>query len=555
MPLVKPTPPTFDAAAWPRLPFPERLRLAAQDWAVNGFGAPAATYSFYLAKLAVYVGLWMFFVGRTPGLGAPTELASWWAEPIAFQKAILWTLAFEGLGFGCASGPLTARYLPPVSAFLHFARPGTIRLPPWPDRVPLTAGDRRSPVDAGLYVLHLALVLRVLLAPDLDLTHLFPVVVVLSVLGLRDKTVFLASRSEHYLTTIVVFLFAGDLIAGSKVVQVAIWWWAATSKLNLHFPAVIAVMLSNHPLLPRRLRRALFRDYPDDLRPSRLPFTLAHAGTVVEYAFPVLLLLGTGGTLTRVGLVVMVAFHLYILTSVPVAVPLEWNVLVIYAGLFLFGAHADVRAWDIDSPLLVAFLLLAVVLVPVVGNLSPARVSFLPSMRYYAGNWGFSWWLFRDDAIDRLDDGAVVTVSRDVATQLERFFDPETATTLMARGMAFRAMHLHGRVLPDLAVRAVDDVERYDIRDGEMIAGRVLGWNFGDGHLHHEQLLAAVQARCGFAPGELRCIFVESQPMGRPTLHWRIVDAADGQLEEGHARVRDLIERQPWPHATSGGRP
>ena len=39
-----------------------------------------------------------------------------------------------------------------------------------------------------------------------------------------------------------------------------------------------------------------------------------------------------------------------------------------------------------------------------------------------------------------------------------------------------------------------------------MVAGVVLGCNFGDGHFHDEQLLAAVQERCGFAPGELRVV-------------------------------------------------
>ena len=39
-------------------------------------------------------------------------------------------------------------------------------------------------------------------------------------------------------------------------------------------------------------------------------------------------------------------------------------------------------------------LLAASVVVPVLGNLLPGRISFLPSMRYYAGNWAMSVWFF-----------------------------------------------------------------------------------------------------------------------------------------------------------------
>ena len=37
-------------------------------------------------------------------------------------------------------------------------------------------------------------------------------------------------------------------------------------------------------------------------------------------------------------------------------------------------------------------------MVPVLGNLLPEKISFLPSMRYYAGNWATSHWLFRIDS-------------------------------------------------------------------------------------------------------------------------------------------------------------
>jgi hypothetical protein len=167
-------------------------------------------------------------------------------------------------------------------------------------------------------------------------------------------------------------------------------------------------------------------------------------------------------------------------------------------------------------------------------------------MRYYAGNWPASVWLFRGDRYRKLDRGLRKT-SPWVYDQLARFYDRRTAVGLVGKVMAFRLMHLHGRALGPLVRRAIDrPLGEYEWVDGELVCGLALGWNFGDGHLHDERLLASVQAQCGFEVGELRCIFIESQPLGRPRLHWRIADAKLGVLEEGHVSVRELLARQPW---------
>jgi hypothetical protein len=126
-----------------------------------------------------------------------------------------------------------------------------------------------------------------------------------------------------------------------------------------------------------------------------------------------------------------------------------------------------------------------------------------------------------------------------------------TSVGVVSRVMAFRLMHLHGRALSTLVPRAVVHPEAYEWVDGEVVAGMVLGWNFGEGHLHSEQLLHTVQDQCSFDEGELRCIMVESQPLGRHTLHYRIRDAKTGELEHGEADVRELRKLQPW--AASNG--
>lgn len=328
MGLTTPKQPDFEVAEWLLQPYFERVRMMCGAWAMQGFGAPGAAYLFYVVKLIVYVSGFVLAASTIGGIGDLRELGSRWSETIVFQKAVLWTLLYEILGFGCGSGPLTGRYVPPVTAFIYFLRAGTTRLPPFP-RLPLTAGHRRSAADVALYSACIVLVLRAL-ASKPTAGVLAPIPLVLCVVGLRDKTVFLAARSEHYLLLVVVFLFEDDVIAGSKAVQLALWLGAASSKLNRHFPSVIAVMMSNNPLLrSRRLRRLLYRDLPRDMRVSWLPTAIAHGATAIEFLFPLLLAFGTGGRLTMVALAVMVAFHLIILTSFPLGVPLEWNVVFI----------------------------------------------------------------------------------------------------------------------------------------------------------------------------------------------------------------------------------
>jgi len=134
-----------------------------------------------------------------------------------------------------------------------------------------------------------------------------------------------------------------------------------------------------------------------------------------------------------------------------------------------------------------------------------------------------------------------------VLDQLARIgYDRKAGVGVLSRLMAFRLMHLHGRVHSMLVPKAVDRFEDYVWLDGEFLAGIVLGYNFGDGHLHDEELLQAVQEQCGFEDGELRCIMVEAQPLGRQSLHWRIADAKTGVREQGHLAVKDLICRTPW---------
>ena len=558
MKLVAPTLPDYDPLEWERMPFSARARLVCTSWAEQGYGTPLVIFAAYLLKIAGYVGGWLLWCSTSPALGGPTTVATWWLDPLAFQKAILWSMMFEVLGLGCGSGPLTGRYLPPMGGALYFLRPGTLKSPPargWA----VIGGDRRGVLEVTLYAGLLGALGWALMSSQPGPIELAVPLVLLAALSLCDATIFLAARGEHYALTVLVMVLSGSedqWIAGAMGVQAALWFFAGFSKLNRHFPAVVGVMMSNSPVwFPRWIRRRMYRRFPEDLSPSRLATWLGHGGTALELSVPLVLLSLGSETQLLVGMGLMLALHLFITTNVPMGVPLEWNVLVVYGSFALFWAHPAVTVLDM-SPLVGALVLLCSVCVPLVGNLKPAWVSFLPSMRYYAGNWAMSVWLFRGESYRKLAQGLTMT-SPWVEDQLAPLYDRPTRVGLLGKVMAFRLMHVHGRtvgmMLPRM-LRVPDGgggtrdarLSEYTWTDGELVAGLTLGWNLGDGHLHDARLLEAIQRACGFEPGELRCLFVESQPLLGRTLHARVHDACDGPLYEEYVDVTRLLARQPW---------
>ena len=563
MGFLKPDLPQVDMAEWSKGTRSEKIRPMARHWAEVGFGTPIALHLFYVVKILLYILFAWLIVFATKGIEGFTNVKAWYAEPIVFQKVVLYTMLFEVVGLGCGFGPLNNRFFPPMGSILYWMRFGTIRLPPWPDRVPLTRGTNRKPVDVALYALLLIMLVTALFTdgsgpiPELGTTigvlptwEIVMILLLLGMAGLRDKVIFLAARGEVYATLTVTFLFGGvDVIVAAKLVFLVIWMGAATSKLNKHFPFVISTMMSNNPLMrPRWLKRRFFEKFPDDLRPGLLSRLFAHVSTFIEMFVPLALFFAPVGWPLKVAAIVMVVFHLGILTAIPMGVPLEWNVFMIFGMLALFVGHANLRLTDVKDPVPVAILFALIAGIVIAGNLFPRKISFLPGMRYYAGNWDTTLWCIKPSASDKIGRGIVAIASMPQA-QMERFYgSPEAAQIPIYMGYAFRGFNTHGRALFTLAHRAMagHDEDDYVITDGERICSTALGWNFGDGHMHNEQLIEAMQQRCRFEPGEVRIVLLDAQPIHRQTQQYRLVDAATGEFEHGYVRVADMVTRQPW---------
>ncbi|HEY1968112.1 MAG TPA: DUF3556 domain-containing protein [Pseudonocardia sp.] len=568
MGFTKPNFPPIEPEEFLRRPLMDRMKYLALYWVENGFGTPRIIHVVYIAKL-----LFFFILGGAVVATATSHLlfwdvASWWNQPVVYQKVILWTVLLESMNVAGSWGPLVGKFKPMTGGIRFWARPGTIRLRPW-KAVPLTSGDRRTGFDVAMYILLLvslvvALALPGVVSPSLaaalpDNTTglvrpslLIAPIVLLALIGLRDKIIFLGARGEQYLPALFFFAVLPfvDMIIALKLLIVVVWIGAGVSKFGKHFANVVPPMVSNSPFMPFKwLKRAHYRDYPNDIRPSRVGDLMAHVGgTTVEIILPLILLFSTNRLITLLAVAGMVIFHLFIVSTFPLAVPLEWNIVFGYATIFLFAGYPNESGYglaDVSSPWLTVALVVGLCFFPVLGNLRPDLISFLPSMRQYAGNWASAVWAFAPGAEQKLD--RVTRYSTNQVDQLIAMgYGPAVAEVTMQQTLAWRTMHSQGRGLLSLLLKHLPDVDERTVRDAEFLCNTVIGFNFGDGHLHNEDMINAVQDEARFEPGEVLVAWVESQAVHRDYQVYKVIDPALGVVERGTWKVADAVNEQPW---------
>ncbi len=570
MAFLTPKHPAVEPEEFLQRPFLDRLQVQSAFWAEHGFGSPWALHLIYIVKLlglSVVGGL--LIVTSTSEVGGLLDVQRWWDEPIVYQKLVLWVTLLEVLGVGGAWGPLTGHFKPMYGGARYWLRPGTIRMPPWPGKVPLTGGDERTVLDALAYAAILVSLSVAIVLPGVDSPSLFaarpdvtgglvqPLLFVIPaalivLVGLRDRVVFLAARGEQYIPVMIVCatLDFTDMIIAAKLIIVVVWVGAAVSKFTRQFAFVVPAMVSYAPWAPKALRFKHYRRFPDDLRPAGLANFMAHVmGTTAELVVPLVLLFNTNWQITLVGVGCMVLFHLFITSTFPLAVPLEWNVLFAYIAIFLFAGHPASEGYgvlDFSQPWMLPAITAALLFFPVLGNLRPDLVSFLPSMRQYAGNWASALWAMQPGVEERLNELRIPVQTP--TRQLQALGYPAAESEMSVQMLtAWRAMHCHGRGLVSVLHDYVgDEINTSTIREAEVGTCLVLGWTFGDGHLHDDQLIQAIQRRLRFQPGEFVVVWAESQPIHRQTQQYFVMDAALGIVERGSWKVTDLLDHQPW---------
>lgn len=583
MGFLSPSPQPLPPAEFLQLPLRERMRILATHWVEDGFGTPRVLHVVYVLKMVgLYfaVGLWITSM-TTAGVEF-TDPGTWFDNIVVYQKLAVYLMLLEVIGLGGAFGPLCGHFAPMVGNIRFWIRPGTIRMAPWGRRVPFTGGDERTIVDVVLFLGVLASLVYPL-AIDAELVTValpggvgpqelipseafIPILVTMPLMGLRDKVVFLAGRSEQYLPIMLFSAWLGwsidsgadfvNLVVAFKIIICIVWIGAGTSKLGHHFMNVVPPMVSNTPGQLDVVKRLHYRNPPEDLRPSKFAWFMAHVGgTTVELLIPLTLLLTTNNTVAMLGAVAMLIFHIFITSTFPLAVPLEWNVYFGYIAIVLWGGFGDgfdasvYNIWDFSEPLLLIPIFALLLFGPILGNLRPDLVSFLPSMRQYAGNWASAVWTMKPGIQDRFNELPLVENQVD---QLQRMaltpYEKDEAEMTVQKATAWRTLHSQGRGLFSVMYDHLDDIESRTIWEGEFICSTILGWNFGDGHLHDERLVAAVQKRLNLEPGDLVVAYCESQaiPWANPPQRYRVIDAALGVVERGTWDVKDCVEAQPW---------
>jgi hypothetical protein len=193
---------------------------------------------------------------------------------------------------------------------------------------------------------------------------------------------------------------------------------------------------------------------------------LSSSAAFVEIVAPLILFFSTNKWLTLAAALLTVGFHLFIISNFPLAVPLEWNVVFACNTMFLFlgfSNRAGYAPWDMTPTWLTVVVAAGLLFFPVLGNVRPQKVSFLPSLRQYAGNWASAVWAFAPGAEAKLD-----RVTRSAGNQVDQFvafgYEPQWAEITAQKTIAWRAMRSQGCGLFSLLVSHLPDI---DSRSGE----------------------------------------------------------------------------------------
>lgn len=513
------------------------MDAAVEDYVGHGSRRPARGRWWQLARLAGFVVGGVVVVSFTDGLGAPWTVASWWAEPVVVEKAVVWTLLWQLLGLGRGMAPFAVGALPGVAGLSYWLTPGTMRLAPWPGRVPFTAGTRRSVVDVFLYAAVLALAAGLLGFTGtadgvLPASGVVALLVALGLLGLRDRAPFHAARPELVVPMLVAFLLpAGDIVLALKLVLASLGWLMLAVAANRHLPFAVATTLADAPWLrSERRRRALWSRDDHDTVPGDFPRWTAGALVVLGLALPGLLLFARGGALTVVAVSLAAAVLAGVAATLPRRGQLELTGFALYAVLAIFGHHAAVGFADLSAPGPLAGLAVALVAAIVLAATAPRATAVFAPWRHAAASGPVSIWLLRRDAVARFD-----------VPQYE-----DDTETRHRRDLAVLALHPNGRALDGLVRRAVPDLADYVPRSTEFMAGAALGWTVETGPAQVRHLLAAIQERCSFDSGELRVVTLAAHSTLRTDYRYQVLDADAGLVEDGYVDIDDMIDRVPW---------
>lgn len=235
------------------------------------------------------------------------------------------------------------------------------------------------------------------------------------------------------------------MLLAEKLVCVAIWMGASTSKLDRHFPFVISTMMSNNPLTTRTksLKRKFFENSPTTcvragsrgssptsaprsrcwcVGAAVLPSRLADGDRRLrQVGLPLRHPVGDSDGHTAGVERLHDVRHGHLVRRPRRTRSGQDEYTAAGGAVRRTGAHRGARK-------------------PV----PPQNLSFLPGMRYYAGDWDTTWWCIEPSANEKIERGLVVIASMP-ASQLEKVYGSKQAMITCTRDMPSAASTLTAR--------------------------------------------------------------------------------------------------------------
>ena len=255
----------------------------------------------------------------------------------------------------------------------------------------------------------------------------------------------------------------------------------------------------------QKFKPKLYRDYNNnDLRPSFIAILFSRFGIFLEIGSAIFVIFES----TRIyGLITSFLLHSFIFFNFAPGAVNEWNVSNLVASYSLFYATCgdnmnDINDWynNIGSMNLMLKLALfwCLLCVPFFGNvISPDKVSFLLSYRYYAGNWEHNFLIVKKSVWNSL---ILAGINPQCHNKIDTMFNDKVKTNLGWR----LCSSLNGKAIEPILHKLLfkynlincdsnNNNNEYYYIDVGFIFNQVVGWHFADAQNSKENFLYAIK--------------------------------------------------------------
>lgn len=547
---IMPADPPSQGVVWQQMTFREHIRSWNQKVVGNGNALPHIVYVFVVIKLFVYLGLFLFCLrDNTERLLCEQN----------FKRFLLYNILGDLLGTNASSGPLGFRMKFGFVSWYNLLMPGSITYPLVPG-----VSSRRHWIQSVGYLALLSALVFALRAPVITYNELFPVAALLICLVPFDLVTFFVCRGEHYGYMLVCCLVPwAHALTGCQLVQLALWFFAGTSKIGPWMKYVMCFMMPNSlfvrltDMLGVLRFNWLFVDHPNDVNPHPVLKTLAKFGCLSEIMLAILCASGVAISRIQLGVIVAIGFHCFILSMFPFASVMEWNVFCLYLTLNLFYVNTltfhDVYMLVTNCPVLTLFLFVVLINIPIYGQLYPKSVPFLAAYRPYAGNWRKTWHVVDANATYKLRK--LVTLESPFMAENASFLwgsNPALCEQLEEYFLGNMVFFPHFRPIVPIveklkAARGWNAHNDYALFFNECFINAVFGWSLGTGDFIKGGYFEALTTTCDFKAGECFVVVFEPHGLLDHTAEWHVVDATDPDKKLIHGKVSysELEKFQP----------